>query len=158
MAQINLPAALPLVPGFSEQQVHDLANIVRSVVQQYFAPSNQTTPPSTTPPSTSPPSTPPAPQEAQKEENEQLLQQATVDDITESTTESITKHGSMPNCKSTLSTISRLCTVRSSGDSAAYLSNLACQHINTLLNYTLLDYTLLDYIGHSKGLKATGQG
>ena len=136
--------ALPSVPSFSEHQVHDLTNIVRSVVQQYFAPSNQplsTSPSSTPPPSNLPSSTPPAPQKAQKEEDEQLLQQATA----KSTTESISK--------STLSTIPRLCTIRSSGDSAACLSNLACQHINTLL-----DYTLLDYIGHSKGIEATGQG
>ena len=117
--------ALPSVPSFSEQQVHNLANIIHSVMQQYFAPQNP------------PPPTPPAPQNAQKEEDEQLLQQATVDDITESTT----KHdSSMPDSKSTLSTIPHLYTARSSGDSAACLSNLACQHIiflNTLLGYTL---------------------
>ena len=145
MAQhVNLSAALPSVPGFSEQQVHGLINIVHSVIQQYFASSNQpssTPPPSLSPPSTPSSSTPPAPQETQKEEDEQLLQQATVESTTESTTKSI------------ISAIPRLCTVRSSGDSAACLSNLACQHINTLL-----DYTLLGYIGHSKGLEATGQG
>ena len=154
--QVNLPEALPSVPGFSKQQVHDLINIVHSVMQQYFASSNQLTPASTPPPSTPPASSAPfAPQETQKEENQQPLYQATVKDITESTTESTTK--------STISAIPRLCTVQSSGDSAACLSNLACQHINTLLDYTLLDYTLLDYtlldyIGHSKGLEATGQG
>ena len=37
----NLSAALPSVPGFSEQQVHDLINIVHSIMQQYFASSNQ---------------------------------------------------------------------------------------------------------------------
>ena len=46
---VNLPGALPLVPSFSEQQVHDLVNIVHSVMQQYFAPSNQ--PPPNQPPS-----------------------------------------------------------------------------------------------------------
>ena len=142
--QINALEALPSVPGFSEQQVHNLINIVHSVMQQYFAPPNQLTPASTPPPST-----PPAPQKTQKEKDEQLLQQATV----KSTTKSTTKHGSsMPDSKSTLSAIPRLCTVRSSGDSAACLSNLACQHINTLLGYTLFDY-----IKHSKGLKATEQ-
>ena len=39
---VNLPEALPIVPSFSEQQVHDLVNIVHSVIQQYFASSNQT--------------------------------------------------------------------------------------------------------------------
>ena len=121
-------------------------------MQQYFASQH---------PQNQPSSTPPAPQETQKEEDEQLqkqeqqpLYQATVKDITESTTESITKHGSsMPNSKSTLSKIPRLCTARSSGDSAACLSNtllLACQHI-MFLN------TLLDYIEHSKDLEVTGQ-
>ena len=147
--QVNLPGPTPSVPGFSEQQVHDLINIVHSVVQQYFAPSNQ---PSSTPPL----STPPAPQEAQKEEDEQLQkqeQQPSYQATVESITESPTKHGSsMPNIKSTLSAIPRLCIARSSGDSAACLSNLACQHINTLL-----DYTLPGYIEHSEGLKATGQ-
>ena len=94
-------------------------------------------PPSSLPP----PSTPPAPQKAQKEEAEQLLQQATVENITES----ITKH---PDSKSTLSTISRLCTAQSSGDSATCLNNLAC----------LPGYTLPGYIEHSEGLEATGQG
>ena len=51
-----MSGALPLVPSFSEQQVHDLVNIVHLVMQQYFAPQN-------------PPSTPSAPQEAQKEED-----------------------------------------------------------------------------------------
>ena len=162
-----MSGALPSVPSFSEHQVHDLANIVRSVVQQYFAPSNQ--PLSTPPPQTPPASTSPAPQEAQKEEDEQLqkqeqqpLQQATVENTTESITESITKHGSsIPDRKSTLSAIPRLCTVRSSEDSATRPSNalrLACQHINTLLGYTLLGSNLPGYIEHLKGLEATGQG
>ena len=137
-----MPGALSSVPGFSEQQVHDLINIVHSVIQQYLAPRNQ--------PSSNhdqAPSTPPAPQEAQKEENIQLLQQATMDDITESTTESTTKQdSSMPNSKSTLSTIPRLCIVRSSGDSAACLS------------HTLLLACLLGYIEHSEGIETTGQG
>ena len=140
MTQINLSAALPSIPGFSEQQVHNLINIVHSIIQQYFASSNQISPIST-PPS----SAPPASQEAQKEEDEQLLQQITVENTTESITKSISK--------STISTIPRLYIVRSSGDSAACLSNLACQHINTLL-----DYTLLDYIEHSKGIEVIGQG
>ena len=147
--QINLPEALSSVPSFSKQQVHNLANIVRSVVQQYFTSSNQsssTPPPQTSPPSISPSSTPSAPQEAQKEKDEQLqkqeqqpLYQATV----ESTTESTTKH---PDRKSTISAIPRLCTVRSSGDSAACLSNAL-----------LLAY-LPDYIKHPKDIEATGQG
>ena len=138
--QINMPEALPSVPGFSEQQVHDLINIVHSVMQQYFAPPNQLTPAST-PPSSTPPtsSAPPAPQETQKEEDQQPLYQATVKDITESTTESTTK--------SIISAIPRLCTVRSSGDSATCLS----------LN-TLLGYTLSDYIEQSKDIEAIGQG
>ena len=141
--QVNPSGALPSVPSFSEQQVHDLFNIVHSVMHQYFAPSNQTPPPSTPPPST-----PPAPQEAQKEEDIQLLQQATVNGTTESTTESITKHdSSMPDIKSTLSTIPRLCTAHS----AACLSN-------TLLLACLLGYTLLGYIEHLEGLEASGQG
>ena len=145
--------ALPSVPDFSEQQVHGLINIIHSVMQQYLAPRNQ---PPSSPLSSPPSSTPPTPQEAQKEEDEQLLQQATVESITESTT----KHGSsMPDSNSILSTIPRLYTARSSGDSAAYLSNailLTCQHI-MFLN-TLLGYTLPGYIEHSEGLKATGQG
>ena len=136
--QVNPPGALPSAPSY------DLINIIHSVVHQYFA--------SSTPPL----STPPAPQESQKEENEQLLQQATVEDITES----ITKHGSsMPDSQSTLSTIPRLHTARSSGDSAACLSKallLVCQHI-MFLN-TLLGNTLLGYIEHSKGIEAIGQG
>ena len=143
-----MPEALPSVPSFSEQQVHghDLINIIHSVMQQYFAPQN----PLLTPPlSNQPSSTPVAPQGAQKEEDIQLSQQATV--------ENTTKHGCrMPDSKSTLSTIPRLCTVRSSGDSAACLSNFACQHI-MFLN-TLLGYTLPRYIGHSEELEATGQG
>ena len=146
-----MPEALPSIPSFSEQQVHDLFNIVHSVVQQYFASSNQTTPASNPPLST-----PSTPQEAQKEEDEQLLQQATVEDITESTT----KHGSsISDSQSTLSTIPRLHSARSSGDSAACLSKallLVCQHI-MFLN-TLLGNTLLGYIEHSKGIEATGQG
>ena len=129
-----MPEALPSIPSFSEQQVHNLFNIVHSVVQQYFAPSNQTTPASNPPAST-----PSAPQETQKEEDEQLLQQVTVENITESTT----KH---PDSKSTLSIISRLCTARSAGDSAACLSN------------ALLLACLLGYIEHSKDIKAIGQG
>ena len=39
----NLSAALPSVLDFSEQQVYGLINIVHSVMQQYFAPPNQTT-------------------------------------------------------------------------------------------------------------------
>ena len=147
--------ALPLVPSFSEQQVHNLANIVRSVVHQYFAPLNQSPPNQPSSNQLIPASTPPTPQKAQKEEDEQLQkqeQQATV----ESTTESTTKHGSMPDSKSIISTIPHLCTARFSGDSAACLSNLACQHI-MFLN-TLLGYTLLGYIEHSEGLEATGQG
>ena len=145
--QVNLSGALPLVLGFSEQQVHGLINIVHSVMRQYLTPS------------TPPPSTPSAPQEAQKEENEQPqkqeqqpLYQATV----ESTTESITKHSSMPDSKSTISTIPRLCTVRSSGDSAACFSNAIL--LAYLPGYTLPGYTLPGYIEHLKGLKATGQG
>ena len=141
--QVNMPAALPSVPGFSEQQVHELINIIHSVMQQYFAPSNQ--PPQYQPPSAPAPSnppTPPAPQETQKEKDIQLLQQATV----ESTTESTTKHcSSVPDSKSTISTIPRLCTARSFGDLAAYDNAL------------LLAY-LFGYIRHSEGLKATGQG
>ena len=38
---IYLPEALSSVLSFSEQQVHDLINIVHSVMQQYFAPQNQ---------------------------------------------------------------------------------------------------------------------
>ena len=91
---------------------------------------------------------------AEKQE-QQPLYQATVEDITESTTESTTKHGSsMADSKSTLSTIPRLCTARSSGDSAACLSNallLACQH-------TMFLNTLPGYIEHSEGIEATGQG
>ena len=63
-----------------------------------------------------------------------------------SITKSITKHDS----NNTLSTISRLYIARYSRDSAACLSNLACQQI-MFLN-TLLGYTLLDYIEYSKDL------
>ena len=124
-----MPEALPLslVPSFSKQQVHDLVNIIHSVMQQYFAPPNQSSSNSITLASTPPLLTPSAPQETQKEEDEQLLYQATVKDIVES----ITKHGSsMSDSQSILSTISRLCIARSSGDSAACLSkalSLACQ-------------------------------
>ena len=147
----NMPEALPSVPSFSEQQVHDLANIIHSVMQQYFAPSNQITSASIPASHDQPPSISPAPQETQKEEDEQLLQLA----IAENTTE---KQEHQPlyqaTVKSILSTIPRRCTARSSRDSAACLSNallLACQHV-MFLN------TLLDYIEHSKGLEATGQG
>ena len=150
-----MPEALPSVPSFSKQQVHNLANIIHSVMQQYFAPQYQ---PSSTPPSSTPSlSTPSTQQIAQKEEDEQLLQQITVEDITKSITENTTKHGSsISDSKSTLSTIPRLCTARSSGDSAACLDIFACQHI-MFLN-TLLGYTSLGYIEHSKGIEATGQG
>ena len=133
-----MPGALPSVPSFSEQQVHDLVNIIHSVIQQYLA-SQYSAPLASAPSAPAPsapapfaptPSTPLASQAAQKEEDKQPLYQVTV----ESTTENTTK----------LSTIPRLCTARSSRDSAACLSILACQHP--------------DYIGHSKGIEKTGQG
>ena len=107
------------------------------------------------------PRAPPAPQEAQKEEEkekEQPLYQATVEDITESTTESATKHSSsMPDSKSTLSTIPHPCTIPTSGDSAACLSNARfCAYQHALL-LSLLN-TPLGYIEHSEGMEATGQG
>ena len=143
-----------------KQQLADLHATFQATLQQLAT--QQSTPP-----------TPPAPQETRKEEDEQLLQQAIVKEdventaekqeqqplyqatFTESTTGSTTKHGSsMPDSKSTLSTIPRLCTARSSGDSAACLSNallLACQH-------TMFLTTLPGYIEHSEGIEATGQG
>ena len=115
-------------------------------------------------------STPPAPQEAHKDEandkeNAEItaekqapLYQATVEDITESTMESTTKDdNSMAVSKSTLSTFPRLCTTRSSGDSAACLSNarlLACQYTMFLAWHGLLP----GYIEYSEGMEATGQG
>ena len=113
-------------------------------------------------------SIPPAPQEAQKEEtndeeNAEItaekqaprpLYQATVEDDIESTTK---QGNSMPDNKSTLSSIPRLCTTPSSGDSAARLSTaplLACQHAIFLAWHGLLP----GCIEYSKGIEATGQG
>ena len=134
-----MSGALPSVPSFSEQQVHDLINIIHLVMQQYFAPHDQ------------PPSTPSAPQEAQKEEDEQLLQQAFVKKDAENTVESITESTMKHDSKSNFSTIPRLCIARSSGDSAACPSN-------TLLLARLLGYTQFGYIRHSEGIEKTGQG
>ena len=128
--------SLPSVPSFSEQQVHDLVNIIHSVMQQYLAPQYQ-------PPLASAPSTPPASQETQKEEDIQLLQQATVESTTESTTK---QDSSMPYSNSTLSIISCLCIIRFSEDSAVCVSN------EILLAY------LANYIKYSKGIEKTGQG
>ena len=153
---INLSKALSSVLSFSKQRVHshDLINIIRSVMQQYFASSNQ---PSSTPPSL----TSPAPQEAQKQKDKQLLQQITVKNTTEKQEQqplyqakSITKHGSsMPNSKSTLFIIPRLCTVRSSEDNAL---SFACQHITLFADETLLLNTQLGYVKDSKGIAKLG--
>ena len=140
--------ALPSVPSFSKQQVHDLINIIHSVMQQYFASSNQPssnqiTSASIPAPHDQPPSTPPAPQEAQKEQDIQLLQQITVKNTTESTTK---PDSSVPDSKSTLSTIPPLCTAHSA----------TCPS-NTLLLACLLGHTLLDYIKYSAEIEKTEQ-
>ena len=93
-------------------------------------------------------------------EKQAPLYQATVEDITESTT----KHGnSMAVSKSTLSTFPRLCTTRSSRDSAACLSNAllsAYQHtLNLAYQHTMFPaLTTFGYIEYSEGMEATGQG
>ena len=64
-------------------------------------------------------------------EKQMPLYRASAEDVTESTIESTTKHGSsMPDSKSTLFTIPRLCTTPFPGDPAVCLNNtlLACQH------------------------------
>ena len=122
-------------------------------------------------------STPPAPRDAPKEEANleenaeitaekqeqeplQPLYQATVEDDTE------THVKSTPDSPSTLSTIPRLCTIPTSGDSAARLSNapfsayqyalhLAYQH--TLILGLMIN-TPLGYIRYMEGMEATGQG
>ena len=115
-------------------------------------------------------STPPAPQEAQKEVEQvkmQPLYQATVEDDTESTT----KHGSsMPDSKSILSSMPCLCAARSSGDSAACLSNaLLASFLTSFFGDFLTSFFALasflawhgllpGYIECMEGMEATGQG
>ena len=93
---------------------------------------------------------------AEKQEQEPLYQ-ATVEDDTETTAKSTTKHGnSMLATKSTLSTISRLCTTSFSGDSAACLSSaflIATQHAMSLILTSQIGY-----IRCMEGMEATGQG
>lgn len=111
-------------------------------------------------------STPPTPQEAQKEVEQvkkQLLYQATVEEDTESTTESTTKHGSsIPDSKSTLPTIPRLCATRSSGDSAARLSNAAflasflASFFGDLLTSFFGSASRFGYIECMEGMEVTG--
>ena len=109
--------------------------------------------------------TPPAPQEAQKEVEQvkkQPLHQATVEDDTESTMESTTKHGSgMAVNTSTLSTIPRLCAARSSGNSAACPSNLLASSLASFFGDFLTSFfalTSFGYIECMEGMEATGQG
>ena len=102
--------------------------------------------------------TPPAPQEAQKEVEQVkkiALHQATVEEDTEITVEKKTEqqHGSTkPDSKSTLSSMPCLCTIRSSGDSAACLSMAYSAYAAFLAWHGLLP----GYIEYSEGMEATG--
>ena len=128
-------------------------------------------PPQIQPPPNQP--TQPAPQEAQKEEDQQPLQplyQATVEDDTENTAESITG-STIPDSKSTLSSMPCLCATRSPGDSAACFSNArlfarraSClaSFLTSLFGNYLTSFfgfaSPLGYIRCMEGMEATGQG
>ena len=111
------------------------------------------------------PPTPPAPQEAheeeanleenteitaemQEQESLQPLYQATVEDDTETTAKTI------PDSPSTLSTIPRLCTTRSSGDPAACFSIAFYDYQHA----SILGNTKFGYIRCMEGMEASGQG
>ena len=103
------------------------------------------------------PPTQPAPQEAQKEEDKQPLYQATVEDDTEITAEKKTEqqHGSsMPDSKSTLSSMPRLRATSASRDPAACLSAF----FGFLPTSFFALASLLGYIRCMEGMEATGQG
>ena len=166
------PATQPL-PGFTAEQTASLqacisaqiaANnkvlldqmrvLINDAFDKHFGPPVQTQQ-----------SIPPAPQakkEEVKETRPQLLYQATVEDAEDNAEKESkqqygsSKHGSTkPDSKSTLSSMPCLCTTRSSGNSAAFLSKalrFATHHALTLVG------TPLGYIRCSEGMEPTGEG